>query len=46
VRLIESEAERRRHDQLLERHHYLHNAKVVGKSCVTSSSITESGWRC
>jgi hypothetical protein len=31
VRLIESEAERRRHDQLLERHHYLHNARVVGQ---------------
>ncbi|MCX6923320.1 MAG: hypothetical protein NT154_08955, partial [Verrucomicrobia bacterium] len=31
VRLIESEAERRRHDQLLERHHYLHNANAVGQ---------------
>ena len=31
VRLIASEAERRRHDQLLERHHYLHNANAVGQ---------------
>ena len=31
VRLIESGAERRRHDRLLERHHYLHNAKAVGQ---------------
>jgi hypothetical protein len=31
VRLIETEANRRRHDELLERHHYLHNANVVGQ---------------
>jgi hypothetical protein len=31
VRLIETEADRRRHDELLERHHYLHNANAVGQ---------------
>lgn len=31
VRLIESEEERRRHDQLLEQEHYLHNATAVGQ---------------
>ena len=31
VRLIETEADRRRHDELMERHHYLHNAKAVGQ---------------
>src|ERR1035437_8458534 len=31
VRLTETEAERRRHDELLERHHYLHNANAVGQ---------------
>src|SRR5664280_2147481 len=31
VRLIETEADRRRHDELLERHHYLHNAHAVGQ---------------
>ena len=31
VRLIETEAEGRRHDELLERHHYLHNANAVGQ---------------
>ena len=31
VRLIESKADRRRHDQLLEQHHYLHNAHAVGQ---------------
>ena len=31
VRLIETEEDRRRHDELMERHHYLHNAKAVGQ---------------
>jgi len=31
IRLVASEADRRRHDELLERHHYLHNAKAVGQ---------------
>lgn len=31
VRLIAGDAERRRHDELLEREHYLHNAKAVGR---------------
>jgi hypothetical protein len=31
VRLIETEADRLRHDELLERHHYLHNAHAVGQ---------------
>lgn len=31
VRLIETEADRLRHDELLERHHYLHNANAVGQ---------------
>jgi hypothetical protein len=31
VRLIETEVDRRRHDELLERHHYLHNANAVGQ---------------
>ena len=31
VRLVESDAERQRHDELLEREHYLHNAKAVGR---------------
>src|SRR5271167_5225759 len=31
VRLLATEAERRRHDQLLEQHHYLHNASAVGQ---------------
>ncbi len=31
VRLVASEAERQRHDELLEQHHYLHNANAVGQ---------------
>lgn len=31
VRLIEGDAERQRHDELLEREHYLHNAKAIGE---------------
>jgi len=31
VRLVEGKAERRRHDQLLEEQHYLHNATAVGR---------------
>ena len=31
VRLIEDGAERRRHDELVEREHYLHNATAVGR---------------
>lgn len=31
VRLVEGEAERRRHDELLEKEHYLHNATAVGR---------------
>jgi hypothetical protein len=31
VRLVASEAERKRHDELLEREHYLGNATVVGR---------------
>jgi len=31
VRLVATEAERRRHDELLEAHHYLHTASAVGQ---------------
>src|SRR6266850_4296270 len=31
VRLVEDEGERRRHDELLEREHYLHNANAIGR---------------
>ena len=31
VRLVADEAQRRRHDGLLERDHYLHNAKAIGR---------------
>jgi hypothetical protein len=31
VRLVEGEAERRRHDELLEREHYLRNANAIGR---------------
>jgi hypothetical protein len=31
VRLVGNEAERRRHDELLERDHHLRNAKAVGR---------------
>ena len=31
VRLVEGDAERRRHDELLEREHYLHNAQAIGR---------------
>lgn len=31
VRLVSDAAERRRHDELLEREHYLHNATAVGR---------------
>lgn len=31
VRLIQEESERRRHDQLLEKEHYLHNPTAVGR---------------
>ena len=31
VRLVEGEAERRRHDELLEREHYLCNANAIGR---------------
>lgn len=31
VRLVEGEAERRRHDALIEREHYLRNAKAIGR---------------
>ena len=31
VRLIQGEAERRRHDELLEREHYLRNANAIGR---------------
>lgn len=31
VRLIQSEEERRRYDDLLEREHYLHNANAIGR---------------
>ena len=31
VRLIETEEERRRHDDLLDREHYLHNANAAGR---------------
>ena len=31
VRLIDTEEERRRHDQLLEQEHYLRNATAVGQ---------------
>lgn len=31
VRLVESDGEGRRHDELLEREHYLHHAQVVGR---------------
>ena len=30
VRLVVTEAERRRHDELLAQHHYLHNGSAVG----------------
>ena len=46
VRLVATAAERRRHDELLEQHHYLHNPRRWGKSCGTSLNITEPGWRC
>lgn len=31
VQLVQTEEERRRHDELLEQEHYLHNAKAVGR---------------
>jgi hypothetical protein len=31
VRLVEGEAQRHRHDELLEREHYLHNAHAIGQ---------------
>lgn len=31
VRLVKGEEERRRHDQLLEKEHYLHNSRAVGR---------------
>ena len=46
VRLIEDGAERRRHDELLEREHYLHNATAVTGSCATSPNTGRSGSRC
>jgi hypothetical protein len=46
VRLVATAAERRRHDELLEQHHYLHNPRRWGKSCGTWPSTAANGWRC
>ena len=46
VRLVANAAERRRHDHLLAREHYLGNARAVVGCYATWPNTGASGWRC